>query len=105
MATNHRFSVYGKMTARPGRRDELVARLADLLRLDTPGLEWCSITTALDDPDMIWVTEIWTDKATHDTETRSEAVVAATGRVMTLVAGTPAGSYGRVAHLHDVRAG
>jgi quinol monooxygenase YgiN len=99
-----RFSVYGKMTAKAGQRGELVARLADLLRLDTPGLEWCTINTALDDPDTVWVTEIWTDRATHDAETRSDALVAATGRVLELVAGTPEGSYGRVAHLHDVRA-
>ncbi|BCJ37031.1 hypothetical protein Athai_45340 [Actinocatenispora thailandica] len=105
MTADSRFSVYGKMTAKTGQRDELVARLADLLRLDTPGLEWCSINTALDDPDTIWVTEIWTDKVTHDAQTRSEAVVAATARVMELVAAPPEGAYGHLAHLHDGRAG
>ncbi|MEV0842128.1 antibiotic biosynthesis monooxygenase family protein [Actinocatenispora sera] len=105
MTADGRFSVYGKMTAKAGQRDELVARLADLLRLDTPGLEWCSVNTTLEDPDTVWITEIWSDKATHDTETRSEAVVAATARLMELVAAPPEGCYGRVAHLHDVHTG
>ena len=94
------FSVYGRMTARPGRRDALIDRFRDVLDLGIPGLEWCSISAALDDPDTIWVTQIWTDRAAHDAGTRSDAVVAATARVMSLVAGPMEGSYGRVAHLH-----
>ncbi|WP_426503879.1 putative quinol monooxygenase [Dactylosporangium sp. McL0621] len=97
-----RFSVYGRMTARPGEREVLIERFRDVLRLGIPGLEWCSVNAALDDPDTIWVMQIWTDKATHDTGTRSDPVVAATGRVMSLLAGPPEGSYGQVAYLHGV---
>jgi heme-degrading monooxygenase HmoA len=88
------------MTARPGQRDLLIERFRDMLRIGIPGLEWCSVNKVLDDPDAIWVTEVWTDKAAHDTGTRSENVVSATGHVMALVDGTPEGSYGQVAYLH-----
>jgi heme-degrading monooxygenase HmoA len=90
------------MTAQPGQRDVLIERFRDLLRIGIPGLEWCSINTVLGDPDTIWVTQIWTDKAAHDAGTRSDIVVSATDRVMALVAGPLEGSYGQVAYLHDV---
>lgn len=98
-----RFSVYGRMAAQPGQRDTLIERFKDMLQIGIPGLESCSINTVLDDPDTIWVTEIWTNKAAHDTGTRSDRVVSATERVMSLVVAEPApvGSYGQVAYLHD----
>jgi heme-degrading monooxygenase HmoA len=89
------------MTAQPGQRDVLIERFRDVLRIGIPGLEWCSINTVLDAPDTIWVTQIWTDKAAHDTGTHSDIVASATGRVMALVAGPLEGSYGQVAYLHD----
>lgn len=101
MSDVSRFSVYGRMTAQPGQRDALIERFKEVLRIGIPGLESCSVNAVLDDPDTIWVTQIWTDKAAHDTGTRSNIVVSATERVMSLVAETPAGSYGQVAYLHD----
>ena len=89
------------MTARPGQGAVLIERFRDVLRLGIPGLEWCSINTVLDEPDTIWVTQIWRDKAEHDTGTRSDLVVSATDRVMSLLAGPPDGAYGQVAYLHD----
>jgi heme-degrading monooxygenase HmoA len=96
-----RFSVYGRMTAQPGQRDALIERFEEVLRIGIPGLESCSINAVLDDPDTIWVTEIWKDKAAHDTGTSSDVVVSATKRVMSLVAGPLEGSYGQLAYLHD----
>jgi quinol monooxygenase YgiN len=94
------FSVYGRMTAQPGRRDELIRRFREVVQASIPGLESCSINAVLDDPDTIWVTQIWTDQAAHDAGTRSASVVTATERVMALVAGPMEGSYGQVAYLH-----
>lgn len=103
MPDTSRFSVYGRMTAQPGQRDALIERFRDMLQIGIPGLESCSINTVLDDPDTIWVTEIWTNKAAHDTGTRSDLVVSATKHVMSLVVTEPppVGSYGHVAYLHD----
>ncbi|MEV0797862.1 antibiotic biosynthesis monooxygenase family protein [Kribbella sp. NPDC050281] len=95
------FSVYGKMTAQPGQREALVQGFKDMLEGGIPGLELCSVNAALDDPDTIWLTQLWTDKAAHDAGTRSDRVVSATKRIMSLVAGTPEGAYGQVAYLHN----
>lgn len=59
------------------------------------------ISTVLDDPDAICLTQIWADKAAHDTATRSDVVVSATDRVTALLAGRPEGSYGHVALRWD----
>jgi len=96
-----RFSVYGRMTAQAGQRGALIARFKEVLQIGIPGLESCSINAVLGDPDTIWVTQIWTDKAAHDTGTRSDLVVSATERVMSLVAKPLEGSYGEVAYLHE----
>ena len=101
MSAAERFSVHGRITAQPGRRAALIERFREVLDIALPGLEWCSISTVLDDPDAIWMTQIWTDKAAHDAGTRSSIVAAATERAMALVAAPLEGSYGQVAHLQD----
>jgi quinol monooxygenase YgiN len=101
MSGADRFSVHGRINAQPGQRERLIERFRDVLALGIAGLEWCSISTVLDDPDAIWMTQIWTDKAAHDTGTRSGIVVLATERAMSLVAGPLEGSYGQVAYLQD----
>lgn len=101
MPDTGRFSVHGRITARRGQREALIARFRGVLDIGIPGLEWCSISAILGDPDAIWMTQIWTDKAAHDTATRSSMVVSATERAMSLVAGPPEGSYGHVAYLQQ----
>jgi quinol monooxygenase YgiN/mannose-6-phosphate isomerase-like protein (cupin superfamily) len=52
---------YMKFTAQPGRGDDLAERLlqaADSLR-DTPGCELYVINRVADQPDVVWVTELW----------------------------------------------
>jgi hypothetical protein len=71
-----------------------------VLRPGVPGLECCTISTVADDPDAIWMAQVWSGKAAHDAWTGSAAVVSATDRVMTLLAGPSQGSYGQVAYLH-----
>ncbi|TDV56540.1 quinol monooxygenase YgiN [Actinophytocola oryzae] len=95
------FSVYGRMTALPGRRDDLVAALLDGFRAgDGGGLLAYSINTAFDDPDTIWLTQLWIDKEAHDATTRSEPVAAASRRVPSLLARQPEGFYGHAIHVH-----
>lgn len=89
------------MTALPGRREEVIALIKESARAggDDSGLLTYSINTALDDPDSIWVTELWTDKRAHDATTRSAAVVAVTQRFLELLAEQPAGYYGHAVHV------
>ena len=102
MSDQEMFSVYGRMTALPGRREELVDRLLDGFRAagTDSGLLAFSINTAPDDPDTVWLTQLWKDRAAHDAVTRSEPVAAATRRVLPLLAQPPEGSYGHALHVH-----
>jgi quinol monooxygenase YgiN len=65
---------------------------------DDSGLISYSINTAFNDPDTIWLTQLWIDKEAHDATTHSDPVVAATRQVVPLLAGQPEGSYGHVVH-------
>ena len=96
------FSVYGRMTALPGRRDELIAVLLDGFRAggDDSGLLTYSINEAFDDPDTLWLTQLWIDKDAHDATTRSESVAAVTRQVPALLARQPEGFYGHAVHVH-----
>ena len=96
------FSVYGRMTALPGRRDELITALLDGFRAggETGGLRGYSINTALDDLDTLWLTQLWTDKETHDKVTHSEPLVVATRRMVPLLAQPIEGAYGHAVHVH-----
>jgi quinol monooxygenase YgiN len=107
MAETSMFGVCGRMTAQPGRRDEVV----DLIRQsvcaggDASGLIAYSVIATLEEPDTIWVTELWTDKAAHDTMTHSEPVRTVTQQIVALLTEPPAGSYGHVLHAsgHSTR--
>lgn len=93
------FSVFGRMTALPGRRDELIALLLDGFRASGDGgLLAYSINAAFDDPDTIWLTQLWTDREAHDATTRSEQIAALTRQVPPLLAQQPEGFYGDVVH-------
>jgi quinol monooxygenase YgiN len=96
------FSVYGRMTALPGRRDELIALLLDGFRAggDDSGLLAFSINKAFDDPDAIWLTQLWIDKEAHDATTRSEPVAAVSRQVPPLLAQQPEGFYGHAVHVY-----
>lgn len=102
MSSEKMFSVYGRMTALPGRRDELITVLLDGFRAggDDSGLITYSINTLFDDPDTIWLTQLWVDKEAHDATTRSEPVAAATRRVPPLLAQKPDGFYGSAVYVH-----
>jgi quinol monooxygenase YgiN len=59
---------YGKATARPGKGGELAELLlgvADELGAD-PGCELYLINRQADDPDVIWVTELWRSQSDLD---------------------------------------
>ncbi|MFB7718717.1 putative quinol monooxygenase [Nocardia sp. NPDC056100] len=102
MSGENMFSVYGRMTALPGRRDELIAVLLAGLRAGDQdgGLISFSINAAVDDPDTVWLTQLWVDKAAHDATTRSEPVAAVSRQVPALLAGQPEGHYGHTVHFH-----
>ena len=59
------WGLLGRMTARPGKRDELIAALKESSR-DVPGKLLYLFQLEHDDPDAFWINEIWESKAAYD---------------------------------------
>ena len=69
------FMLHGRLAAKPGRRDELLAILTD--GADTEPLPGCRLyVVAVDeaDADGVWATEIWVSEEAHDASLRIESV-------------------------------
>src|SRR4051794_12191563 len=80
-----------KITAQPGKRDEVVAALSPMIKAasEEPGTEVYVIHTANDDPDVIWFYELYTDADAMKTHGGSPSMKEAGGRLAGLVAGRP----------------
>lgn len=81
--------MYGKLTASPGKRDELVSLLLEASRSlkDMVGCELYIINESEDDPDTIWVTELWSNAEAHADSLKNEDVLAVIQRARPLIAG------------------
>lgn len=80
------YGLIGKMRAKPGKRDELLA----ILRESTGAMPGClSYIVARDpaDADVIWVTEVWDNEASHKASLTLPAVRAAISKAMPIIAG------------------
>lgn len=82
------YGLIGTFTAQPGRRDDLVDILLEAARLlgRDPGCLHYVVSTA-DEPDTVWVTEVWTDRAAHDASLEPEDVRELIQQAMPLIAG------------------
>ncbi|MEK4045942.1 putative quinol monooxygenase [Paenibacillus sp. FSL H8-0048] len=85
----NKFAMYGKLTASPGKRDELILILLEASRSlkDMAGCELYIINESADDPDTIWVTELWSDAEAHAGSLKNEEVLAVIQRARPLIAG------------------
>ena len=80
------YGLIGKMSAAAGKRDELVAILAE----GTGGMPGClSYIVAKDatDPDGLWITEVWDSPESHKASLGLPAVQAAIAKGRPLIAG------------------
>lgn len=80
------YGLIGKMTTTPGQRDALTAILLE----GTGAMPGClSYVVAHDpeEPDAIWITEVWTDEAAHRASLQLPAVRDAIARGRPLIAG------------------
>lgn len=88
------FGMYGKLTAHAGRRDALVESLlqaADLMK-SVPGCLLYVVNTCEDEPDAVYVTELWQDEAAHGASLSIPGVRDLVTRTMPLLAGKPEGT-------------
>jgi quinol monooxygenase YgiN len=79
------FGMIGTFTARPGRRDELLA----ILREGSTTMDGCElyvVGAASEDPDTVCVAELWRDEASHAASLQLPQVRATIERAMPHIA-------------------
>jgi len=78
-----------KMTALPGKRDELIQRLHAAIEAlgHFPGCLYYLVSTT-DEPDIIWICELWTSKEAKDALATSPETAEAMKALMPLIAST-----------------
>jgi len=79
------------MVARPGKGAVLadtLLRVAESLR-GSPGCELYVINLSADEPDTVWVTEVWADEAASDRALSADLGEVGIGEVVELLAGPP----------------
>jgi quinol monooxygenase YgiN len=84
--TQGMYGLIGSFKAAPGRRDELVALLLEGSG-DMPGCLSYVVAADSQEPDTIWVTEVWRDQADHAASLKLPQVQAAIAKARPLIAG------------------
>jgi quinol monooxygenase YgiN/mannose-6-phosphate isomerase-like protein (cupin superfamily) len=81
---------YVKITAKTGQGDALAERLREVAQglSATPGCELYVINRAPEEPEVVWVTEVWSSQEQLDASLESDEAKAAIGEVMALIEGT-----------------
>ena len=69
------FMLHGRLGAKPGRRDELLAVLEETEQAEPmPGCRLYLIAVDETDPDGVWVTEVWESENAHAASLQLETV-------------------------------
>lgn len=60
-------ALLNRLTARPGQRDRVIEILLESGKVfdDNPACLLYLVSESIDDPDVIWVTDLWTDEQEH----------------------------------------
>lgn len=85
------YGLIGRMRAKPGQRDALIAILLD----GVSGMPGCLSYIVAQDPkdaDAIWITEVWDTAASHRASLSLPSVQAAIAKGRPLIAGMDAGT-------------
>jgi quinol monooxygenase YgiN len=84
-------SVIAKLTAKEGKRDELVSHLGKLLDVvsEEPGTLVYSVHASKDDPDVVYFFELYTDQSALTAHAGSEGLKAAGAGMGDLLGGRP----------------
>ncbi len=80
------YGLIGRLRAAPGQRDALLALLLEGSG-DMPGCLSYVVARDPADADAIWITEVWTDEASHKTSLSLPSVQAAIAKARPLIAG------------------
>jgi quinol monooxygenase YgiN len=83
---NNMWGMIAKLTAAPGKRDQLAAILTAGTR-DMPGCLSYVVAKDASDENTLWVTEVWDSQASHDASLTLPAVKDAMSQGRPLIAG------------------
>lgn len=84
-----RFGLVGSFSAQPGQGDgltDLLSQAAEALRAN-PDCELYVISRSPDDPDAVWVTEVWTSREAHQASLENPRVRELIAEARPLIAG------------------
>jgi quinol monooxygenase YgiN len=80
------FMLHGRLAARSGKRDELLAIMAEgELDAPMPGCRLYLVAVDETDPDGVWVTEVWESEEAHAASLQLDRVKAQIGRAMPII--------------------
>ncbi len=84
-----RFGLYGKVIAHRGQRDALVVILLEAAALlqDDPDCTLYVVNVSATEPDVVWVTEVWSSQAAHQASLTRDDTRTLIERGMPLIAG------------------
>ncbi|KPV59356.1 antibiotic biosynthesis monooxygenase [Paenibacillus sp. A3] len=82
-----KYAMFGKLTAHPGKREELAKMMleADTLN-EMEGCIYYILHEAEEDPDVLWITELWESQEAHAASLKNEKVRELIGRCRHLIA-------------------
>lgn len=94
------YGLIGSFKAHPGKRDELIALMTGSVG-DMPGCKSYVVAKDPQEPDTVWVTEVWDTAESHKASLAIAAVAETIKSAMPLIAGfgqhtvtEPVGGYG-----------
>ena len=87
----NKYGLHGKLRATAGNGDQLAAILlkASKLVATAPGCHLYLISRDQDDPQAVWVTEVWDSKEDHDNSLNVEGVRELIAQAMPILDGLP----------------
>jgi quinol monooxygenase YgiN len=82
------YGLQGKLIAKPGQRDALIALLLEASRpVGMPGCRLYVVSEIHSEPDAISIVEVWDDKAAHDASLQLDSVRSVIAKGRPLIAG------------------
>lgn len=87
------YGLMGKLKAHAGQRDALIQHLMDGVKIlrSMKGCYLYVISAATDDPDTVWITEVWEDSEAHRASLTNDDIRAVITAARPLIAALPDG--------------
>jgi quinol monooxygenase YgiN len=85
-------AVFAKLTAKPGQRQALISALQPMVQVvldEEPGTEVYCLHASSDDPDAVWIYEVFTDQAALTAHAENEQKHADAGAKVGALMGKP----------------